>query len=149
MKELKDIVLKKGDVIYFDNGSIMLVEWCEGINSSGLNHDHKIIKIERPVKYETIYETPKQILDKEEKEYLEAVCRLFKEKFKILEQENKQLKKQLAILNDVLDDVCDGYVRCDVYGTEIWEDAQKLGGVKNYFIQQKINESSKKNRRKH
>ena len=83
MKELKDIVLKKGDrVCYLYNG---IKEYCSitdeynEVSADKLFVEYKIIKIERPVKYETIYEAPKQILDEEEKEYLEAVCKPFKE----------------------------------------------------------------------
>lgn len=77
MKELKDIVLKKGDIVYFnDNSQTRILLECQ------INDIEKpnIIKIERPVKYETIYEVPKQILTLEEKEYLEAVTRPFKDK---------------------------------------------------------------------
>ena len=84
MKELKDIVLKKGDIITytFDNSEKIyhLVINDYYINKKAINiseHGEKILKIERPT---TIYEAPKQILDKEEKEYLEAVCKPFKEK---------------------------------------------------------------------
>ena len=84
MKELKDIVLKKGDVVYLEEGierfvvNLPHLSIFEGEKAKNVNFLDKIIKIERPVKYETIYETPKEILDKEEKEYLEAVCRPFK-----------------------------------------------------------------------
>lgn len=75
MKELKDIELKKGDIIYFDNGDIMPVDGWAGTIVSSLDYRGRITKIERLVKYETIYEV---LLTKEEKEYLEAVCRPFK-----------------------------------------------------------------------
>lgn len=89
MKELKDIVLKQKDIVYFADG-------CEGIIDCGDDgysvediygrYINQIIKIERPVKYETIYEAPKQILTKEEKEYLEAVCKPFKDKVKFIKK---------------------------------------------------------------
>ena len=87
--ELKDIVLKKGDIVYFESNcnfptsfvidvksGLTVERYCEIIEIE--EWKPKIIKIERPVKYETIYEAPKQILDKEEKEYLEAVIRPFR-----------------------------------------------------------------------
>lgn len=46
-----------------------------------------------------------------------------------LEEENRVLKK-------ALEDVCDGYVEPNVYGTDIWEEAEKCGGLEQYFIQQ-------------
>ena len=78
MKELKDIMLKEGDKIYFDDGSYMVNLMSRKIIA--LINITDIAKIERPVKYETIYEAPKQILDKEEKEYLEAVIRPFRDR---------------------------------------------------------------------
>ena len=46
-----------------------------------------------------------------------------------LEEENRVLKK-------ALESVCDGYVRPEVYGTDVWEEAEKCGGLEQYFIQQ-------------
>lgn len=46
-----------------------------------------------------------------------------------LEEENRVLKKALEF-------VCDGYARPNVYGTDIWEEAEKCGGLEQYFIQQ-------------
>ena len=81
--ELKDIVLKKGDVIYFKNGDrrIKLDDIDHKVSQASPEFFsiNDIVKIER-LKYETIYEAPKEILDKEEKEYLEAVIRPFKDK---------------------------------------------------------------------
>ena len=66
--ELKDIVLKKGDVIYFKNGD-------KRIKLDDIDHKvdqispeffliNDIIKIEGPIKHETIYEAPKESLRK-------------------------------------------------------------------------------------
>lgn len=89
MKELKDIVLKEGDRVYFSDGD------CDIIDRVLKNYtvedaiDEKyvimITKIERP-HYETIYEAPKQILDKEEKEYLENVIRPFRDRVKYIKK---------------------------------------------------------------
>lgn len=91
----KDIRFKKGDKIYFkhkhsgdddyfycDLYAGHTIEEIEKMN------DIKITKIERIVKYKTIYEAPKSILDKEEKEYLEAVLRPFKNKMEFIEKRN-------------------------------------------------------------
>lgn len=77
--ESKDIIfektiLQKGDIIYYHNSD-------EGIGKIFVTDDDtlfhflvfvpknsELIKVERPVKYETIYEAPEEILDKEEKE---------------------------------------------------------------------------------
>ena len=77
--ELKDIVLKKGDKVYFSDGDMYdISNTHNGRNASEVFLDYTITKIERPIKYETIYETPKQILDKEEKEWLEHCLIPFK-----------------------------------------------------------------------
>lgn len=81
MKELKVIELKKGDRVYFGNDTEILVEEDETFSIT----DYSIVtKIERPTQYETIYEAPKQILDKEEKEYLEGVIRPFRDRVKYI-----------------------------------------------------------------
>ena len=84
MKELKDIVLKKGDKVYYYCNEMpknFLVNGYDGTTAKEFeSYGHQIIKIERPTQYKTIYEAPKQILDKEEKEYLEAVIRPFRDR---------------------------------------------------------------------
>lgn len=80
MLELKDIVLKKGDIVYYTNScgerSIISVNEFDGFTLKKFEGSVWVVtKVERPVKYETIYEAPKQILDKEEKAYLEAVLK--------------------------------------------------------------------------
>lgn len=73
MEKLEGIVLKKGDKVTFFDGSVVYSN--EKCSPNKYFFDNEIIKIERPVKYETIYEAPKPILDKEEKAYLEAVLK--------------------------------------------------------------------------
>lgn len=85
MKESKDIILKTGDIAhYINNYGEMSVFAVDGYNGYSLKEVKEsgwlITKVERPVKYETIYEAPKPILDKEEKAYLEAVIKPFKTK---------------------------------------------------------------------
>ena len=77
MKELKDIVLKKGDIVYYDD-SYLIVNKLAGKTANEVAGF--VSKIERPIKYETIYEAPKQILDKKEKEWLEHFLRPFKDR---------------------------------------------------------------------
>lgn len=86
--ELKDIVLKKGDVICFENEDKIAVNGFEDFKATEIFISGKITKIKRPVKYKTIYEAPKQILDKEEKEYLEAVIRPFKNRVIYIKKDN-------------------------------------------------------------
>lgn len=84
MEKLEDIVLKKGDIIEFDNDKgDLLVDVYDGFSIRDISTTH-IVKIKRPVKYETIYKRPQEILDKEEKEYLSAVIRPFKNKIEYI-----------------------------------------------------------------
>ena len=76
--ELKDIVLKEGDMVYFTD-EVWHVNSDENNKKFGeVFEEDRFVRIERPVKYETIYEAPKEILNKEEKKYLEAVIRPFR-----------------------------------------------------------------------
>lgn len=108
MKELKDIiVLKKGDVIYYNDGQICLVILTEiKLDTKTCN---KISKVLRPVKYETIYEASKRILDKEEKEYLENVLKPFRNKInyigKIKYSVSNTNDKRAFIGIDLIDEV--------------------------------------------
>lgn len=85
MRELKDIVLNKGDIIYFNDGTSHCNRHISGSIKDLFSKEfiEKITKVERPVqiKYKTIYEAPKQILTKEEKEWLENFLRPFKNRF--------------------------------------------------------------------
>lgn len=65
--------VKVGDVITYNDGSQRQISFTE--NTIDID---KIIKIERP-DYKTIFEK-KDILDKEEKEYLSAVIKPFRNK---------------------------------------------------------------------
>ena len=81
--ELKDIVLNKGDKIHFDYGVYFIDSNEDGkkfCNIFAEGEESMVSKIERLKEYETIYEAPKEILTKEEKEYLEAVIRPFRER---------------------------------------------------------------------
>ena len=70
MKELKDMILKKGDLLYWVGyryaTRVDEKQTLEEYLQHSIYNLEELEKIERPVKYETIYEVPKQILDKEE-----------------------------------------------------------------------------------
>ena len=110
--KLKDIVLKKGDILTIKAPKIF---WKYDIaeNEDGFTvayfltkspfHQHKltdVVKIERPIKYETIYEAPKQILDKEEKEYLKNVVRPFRKRIKHIKKRGDDTEKYILITLD-------------------------------------------------
>lgn len=79
----EDIILRKGDKVYYidfvGKNSSMTIYLYDGLTIKEFEEDgSKITKIDR---LETIYEAPdapKEILDKEEKEYLEAVLRPYR-----------------------------------------------------------------------
>lgn len=62
----------------------------------------KIIKVERPVIYETIYEV-KEILDKEEKEYLSSVIKPFKNKIRLIRKTSTLIGSKEYIVISVKD----------------------------------------------
>lgn len=71
--------LKNGQVIFFDKTS----EYSFSSIDEQLryfNDDVSIVKVERPIKYETVFEREEEILDETEKRYLSGVIRPFKNK---------------------------------------------------------------------
>ena len=106
MKNLRDLKVKLGDIVYFSSKHSKMVDgWAdffknyEDLNNytNGASGYGQIIKIERPVKYETVYEAPKPILDKEEKEYLENVIRPFKDRVKGIRRTDGYTKQFIII----------------------------------------------------
>lgn len=53
-----------------------------------------------------------------------------------IEKVNDKLAEERYIFKKALELACDGYVKPNVYGTDIWEEAEKCGGLEQYFIQQ-------------
>lgn len=103
--ELKDIVLKKGDKIYTTDGQEIAVDGFSGNNAENIQLWYlisRITKIERPIKFETIYEAPTQILDDKEKKYLESVLRPFKNKIKYIRKEDMESDTYTYIKDDRL-----------------------------------------------
>lgn len=81
--------LKDGDKCTLKNGQVVFVDktskYCfENIDEQlkYFNDDVSIVKVERPVKYETLFERKEEILDEAEKKYLANVIRPFKDKIK-------------------------------------------------------------------
>lgn len=79
--------LKDGDKCTLKNGQVIFVDKTSNYSFSSIdeqlkyfNDDVSIVKVERPVKYETVFERKEEILDEEEKKYLADVIRPFKDK---------------------------------------------------------------------
>lgn len=85
--------LKDGDKCTLKNGQVIFVDKTSqyGFNSIDaqlkyFNDDVSIVKVERPVKYETLFEREEEILDETEKRYLSNVIKPFRDKVKAIEK---------------------------------------------------------------
>lgn len=79
--------LKDGDKCTLKNGQVIFVDKTSDYGFSNINEqlkyfndDVSIAKVERPVKYETMFERKEEILDEVEKKYLADVVRPFRSK---------------------------------------------------------------------
>ena len=85
--------LKDGDIVTYRNGLKKIVSgdklcgndlfaplryYTEDLKDAGGLKEHDIIKVERPVKYETVFERKEEILDEVEKRYLASVIKPFR-----------------------------------------------------------------------
>lgn len=77
--------LKDGDKCTLRNGQVVFVDKTSNYSFerideqlSYFNDDVSIVKVERPVKYETVFERKEEILDEVEKRYLASVIKPFK-----------------------------------------------------------------------
>lgn len=100
---------KSGNTIQTSCAIISLENFTENLkDSTNSNEDTDIIKVERPTRYETVYERveedKKEILDETEREYLKAVIKPFKKRVKFIRktESNMLFEKELLLiqLND-------------------------------------------------
>lgn len=77
--------LKDGDKCILKNGQVIFVDKTSDYGFSNIdkqlkyfNDDASIVRVERPVKYETMFERKEEILDEVEKKYLADVIRPFR-----------------------------------------------------------------------
>ena len=77
--------LKNGQVIFFDKTSAYSFESIDE-QLRYFNDDVSIVKVERPTKYETVFERKEEILDETEKRYLSEVIRPFKDKVEYIQK---------------------------------------------------------------
>lgn len=78
--------LKNGQVIFFDKTSNYSFNSIDE-QLRYFNDDVSIVKVERPVKYETLFERKEEILDETEKRYLASVIRPFRHKVEAIRKE--------------------------------------------------------------
>lgn len=68
--------------LYGSNHFVSLTYYTEDLKDANGDEEYDIIKIERPGKYNTIFERKEEILDEVEKRYLASVIRPFKKRVK-------------------------------------------------------------------
>ena len=82
----KDLKLKKGDKVVWairgnENNKYTSIITNSGYTVKEFECNDKVLKVLRPTGYKTVYEVEKKILDEEEKKYLSAVIKPFKNSF--------------------------------------------------------------------
>lgn len=93
--------LKDGDIVTYRNGLKKIVSgdklcgndlfaalryYTEDLKDVDGEEEYDIVKVERPVKCETVFERKEEILDETEKKYLTDVIRPFKNKIETIEK---------------------------------------------------------------
>lgn len=99
--------LKDGDKCTLKNGRVVFVDktsdYCfENIDEQlkYFNDDVSIVKVERPVKYETLFERKEEILDEAEKKYLASVIRPFRDRTIYISKIKKYSEEQIIMCID-------------------------------------------------
>lgn len=95
-REGKKRTVSKGFLV--DNfGAISLTYFTEDLKDVDGEEEYDIVKVERPVKYETVFERKEEILDEVEKRYLTEVIRPFRKRIQFI-----QKKKEITEINPYL-----------------------------------------------
>ena len=105
-----DIVTKRngekrtlvGKYLHKVNRASPLTYYTEDLKDAGGLKEHDIIKVERPVKYEIVFEREEEILDEIEKRYLTEVIRPFRKRIQFI-----QKKKEITEINPYIRIVCE------------------------------------------
>lgn len=92
--DLKDgdkCTFKNGEIVYFNARSKYNTDYpFKNMNEDlkhNINDDVSIVKVERPVKYETMFERKEEVLDETEKRYLSNIIRPFKDKVRFISKD--------------------------------------------------------------
>lgn len=97
---LKKIV--SGDKLYGNDLFTSLRYYPEDLKDVDGEEKNDIVKVERPVKYETLFERKEEILDEVEKRYLTEVIRPFRKRIQFI-----QKKKEITEINPYIRIVCE------------------------------------------
>ena len=101
-REGKKRTVSKGFLV--DNfGAISLTYFTEDMKDIDGEEEYDIVEVERPVKYETVFERKEEILDEVEKRYLTEVIRPFRKRIQFI-----QKKKEITEINPYIRIVCEG-----------------------------------------
>ena len=94
--DLKDgdkCTLKNGKVVFYGSSSKYKSTYCfENLTDDFKfepNDEVSIVKVERPTKYETVFERKEEILDNTEKNYLRGVIRPFRDRVKFIKKQQE------------------------------------------------------------
>lgn len=91
--------IKKGKYVVMDGGAISLREYSNKLEHN-LDSNYDIVRIDRPVEYETIYKND-GILDSTEKKYLAALIKPFGDKVKYIAKVDRDIGRQhITICHD-------------------------------------------------
>lgn len=109
--------LKDGDIVTYRNGLKKIVSgdklygndlfaplryYTEDLKDVDGEEEYDIVKVERPVKCETVFERKEEILDETEKRYLTEVIRPFRKRIQFI-----QKKKEITEINSYIRIVCE------------------------------------------
>lgn len=93
--------LKDGDIVTYRNGLKKIVSgdklcgndlfaplryYTEDLKDVDGEEEYDIVKVERPVKYETVFERKEEVLDETEKKYLTEVIRPFRKRIQFIQK---------------------------------------------------------------
>lgn len=108
--------LKDGDKCTLKNGQVVFVDKTSNYRSNYsfesideqlryFNDDVSIVKVERPVKYETMFERKEEVLDETEKRYLSNIIRPFKNQVQYIVKYDNPLRTEkeylrIKLIND-------------------------------------------------
>lgn len=88
--------------LYGSNHFVSLTYYTEDLKDANGDEEYDIIKIERPGKYNTIFERKEEILDETEKRYLASVIKPFRKRIQFI-----QKKKEITEINPYIRIVCE------------------------------------------
>ena len=104
--------LKHGDKCTLKNGQVIFFDKTSNYSFNNIdeqlryfNDDVSIVKVERPVQYETMFERKEEVLDETEKRYLSNIIRPFKNQVQYIVKYDNPLRTEkehlrIKLIND-------------------------------------------------